>query len=123
VKIAITISIYHRHSLFVEPHCIISMWVLSNIFHVKISPPPLITTQPSSVGEGRGGFRIELLIALVLAVRFYLEELKIEFIENPRELAMFKRHTTKEGSELVLPFCVRFNSLKGSPVRQSGEMT
>ena len=63
---------------------------------------------------------------LKLDLRFYREELKIEFIENPRELTMFKRHITKEGSELVLPFCVHFSSLysihwrapiKGSPMR------
>ena len=42
------------------------------------------------------GFRVGALIALVLGVRSYLEELKIEFIENPRELTMFRRHTTKK---------------------------
>ena len=48
---------------------------------------------------------------LRLDVWFYREELKIEFIGSPRELTMLKRHITKEGSELVLPFCVPLNSM------------
>jgi len=47
---------------------------------------------------------------LKLDARFYWEELKIEFIENPRELTIFRPHITKEGSELVLPFRVCFSS-------------
>lgn len=62
---------------------------------------------------------------LKLDARFYWEELKIEFIGSPRELTIFKRNRAKEGSELVLPFCVYFSSLcsmhlrapiKGSPM-------